>query len=86
MIFASWGPPGTPLGALWGRLEVFWGRLGAILGVLGHSWAILEASWALLCTSWGPLGPVELPGRARDAPWEFPEIPGNPRKTGGPGP
>ena len=50
MNFASWGPLGSALGGLLGRL-------GAILSVLGRSCGISDPSCIILGASWGPLGP-----------------------------
>ena len=51
-IFAFWGPLGTPLRDLLGRLEGLLGRLEAILGVLDD----LSASRGSLGPSGRPLG------------------------------
>ena len=85
MILASWGPPGTLLGALLGSLG---GLLGRLLAVLGLSWAMLVPSgpswgvirsllgpsgafWERLGALWGRLGPSM--GRSRIS------LPGGPR-------
>eukprot|EP00959_Pyramimonas_sp_CCMP1952_P326486 6834288-Pyramimonas_sp.AAC.1 len=74
MIFASWGPPGTPLGIFLGRLRGLFGRVEAILGVSGHSWAFLEASSALLGAFWTHVWLAALSEDARD-PWKCPAVP-----------
>ena len=60
MILASWGPPGSPLGALLGFLGPSWGllgRLGAVLGPSRGHYGSLRSSWGPLGPSWGSLGP-----------------------------
>ena len=55
-MLASWGPPGTPLGALLGSLG---GLLGRLLAVMGLSWAVLGPSglsWGALRSLLGPPG------------------------------
>ena len=86
MNFAAWGPPGSALGGLLGRLEAILGVLERSFVDSGPSWRVWAASRGGLGPFWGPVGRGHRPRGSRDAPRERPGAPGGARETGGLGP
>eukprot|EP00959_Pyramimonas_sp_CCMP1952_P219163 4582309-Pyramimonas_sp.AAC.1 len=77
MNFAYWGPLGSALGGLLGRLGAIWSVLERSCGISEPSCSILGAFWGVWRLSGGPRGRhpggrTSLTGTSRDPPGSLP--------------